>query len=146
MVVAAHPLAAEAGREALAYGANAVEAAIAVSLTLGVVEPFASSLGGGGFMMIAPKGKADSTVVLDGRGKISSLASEEYIYPKGVMLPWVPKTGPMSVAVPGLGRMLDLALKEYGGKVPLERLAQPAINLAANGFNVGEVFVYCSSL
>ncbi|HKC64966.1 MAG TPA: gamma-glutamyltransferase [Pyrinomonadaceae bacterium] len=146
MVVAAHPLAAEAGREALADGANAVEAAVAVSLTLGVVEPFASSLGGGGFMMIAPKGKADSTVVLDGRGKISSLASEEYIYPKGVMLPWVPKTGPMSVAVPGLGRMLGLALKEYGANVPLERLAQSAINLAANGFDVGEVFVYCSSL
>ena len=146
MVVAAHPLAAEAGREALADGANAVEAAVAVSLTLGVVEPFASSLGGGGFMMIAPKGKADLTVVLDGRGLLSSLASEEYIYPRGVMLPWVPKTGPMSVAVPGLGRMLGLALERYGANVPLERLAQSAINLAANGFSVGEVFVYCSSL
>ncbi len=144
--MAAHPLAAEAGREALRDGANAVEAAVAVSLALGVVEPFASSLGGGGFMMIAPKGKADSTVVLDGRGKLSSLASEEYIYPKGVMLPWVPKTGPMSVTIPGLGRMLGLALKQYGANVPLERLARPAIDLAANGFNVGEVFVYCSSL
>lgn len=146
MVVAAHPLAADAGREALADGANAVEAAVAMSLTLGVVEPFASSLGGGGFMMIAPKGEADSTIVLDGRGKLSSLAAEEYIYPKGVMLPWVPKTGPMSVAVPGLGRMLGLALEKYGANVPLERLVRPAINLAANGFNVGEVFVYCSSL
>jgi gamma-glutamyltranspeptidase/glutathione hydrolase len=146
MVVAAHRLAAEAGREALAEGANAVEAAVAVSLALGVVEPFASSLGGGGYMMIAPQGSAEKTEVLDGRGKLSSLATADYIYPKGVMLPWVPKTGPMSVAVPGLGRMLELALKKFGGKTPLARLARRAIGLAADGFEVGDVYVYCSSL
>jgi gamma-glutamyltranspeptidase/glutathione hydrolase len=146
MIVAAHPLAAEAGREALASGGNAVEAAVAVSLALGVVEPFASSLGGGGFMMIAPRGQLAETVVIDGRGKLSSLASEDYIYPKGVMLPWVPKTGPMSVAVPGLGRMLELALARFGGEMPLARLVEPAIRLARDGFAVGEVFVYCSSL
>jgi gamma-glutamyltranspeptidase/glutathione hydrolase len=146
MVVAAHRLAAEAGSEALAEGANAVEAAVAVSLALGVVEPFASSLGGGGYMMIAPQGSAEKTEVLDGRGKLSSLATVDYIYPKGVMLPWVPKTGPMSVAVPGLGRMLDLALKKFGGKTPLTRLARRAIGLAADGFEVGDVYVYCSAL
>jgi gamma-glutamyltranspeptidase/glutathione hydrolase len=101
------------GTDILADGGNAVEAAVAVSLTLGVVEPFASSLGGGGFMMIAPRGQLTETVVIDGRGKLSSLATEEYIYPKGVMLPWVPKTGPMSVAVPGLGRMLGLVLDAF---------------------------------
>jgi gamma-glutamyltranspeptidase/glutathione hydrolase len=146
MVVAAHPLAAEAGREALSNGANAVEAAVAVSLALGVVEPFASSLGGGGFMMIAPHGRPSETVVLDGRGKLPSLAAEEYIYPRGVMLPWVPKTGPMSVAVPGLGRLLGLALEKYGEGMPLERLSHRAITLASEGFEVGEVFVYCSAL
>jgi gamma-glutamyltranspeptidase/glutathione hydrolase len=146
MVVAAHPLAAEAGRQVLADGGNAVEASVAVSLALGVVEPFASGLGGGGFMMVAPKGSLSETVVIDGRGKLSSLALEDYIYPKSVMLPWVPKTGPMSVAVPGLGRMLERALQTYGGKLSLRRLAQPAITLAADGFEVGEVFVYCSAL
>src|SRR5262249_19778799 len=146
MVVAAHELAAAAGREALDDGANAVEAAVAVSLALGVVEPFASSLGAGGYMMVAPRGRGSETVVIDGRGKLSSLATPEYIYPNGVMLPWCPKTGPMSVAVPGLGRMLDRALTRWGAGFQLAKLAQPAIELAADGFAVGNVFAYCSAL
>ncbi len=146
MVVAAHPLAAEAGREVLAGGGNAVEAAVAVSLTLNVVEPFASGLGGGGFMMVSPMGSLPRTEVIDGRAKLSSLHSEDYIYPKRVMLPWVPKTGPMSAAVPGLGRILGLALQKYGRGTPLARLARRAIRLADEGFEVGEVYCYCSSL
>jgi gamma-glutamyltranspeptidase/glutathione hydrolase len=146
MVVAAHELAAKAGREGLDDGLNAVEAAVVVSLALGVVEPFASSLGGGGYMMVAPRGQASETVVLDGRGKLSSLADENYIYPNKVMLPWCPKTGPMSAAVPGLGRMLEAALKKWGAGAPLARLARPAMNLAAGGFEVGNVYCYCSAL
>ena len=146
MVVAAHPLAAEAGREVLAEGGNAVEAAVAVSLALGVVEPHASGLGGGGFMIISPSGAIGKTEVLDGRSKLSSLTTEEYIYPKKVMLPWTPKIGPLSAAVPGLGRMLGAALQKYGRKVPISKLDKRAINLASDGFEVGEVFVYCSSL
>ena len=146
MVVAAHPLAAEAGREVLAEGGNAVEAAVAVSLTLGVVEPFASGLGGGGFMIVSPSGAIGKTEILDARAKLSSLMTEEYVYPKRVMLPWVPKIGPCSAAVPGLGRMLGLALQKYGRKMTLPKLARRAIGLAADGFEVGDVYVYCSSL
>jgi gamma-glutamyltranspeptidase/glutathione hydrolase len=146
MVVAAHPLAAEAGREILAEGGNAVEAAVAVSLALGVVEPFASGLGGGGFMLISPGGAIGKTEILDGRAKLSSLFTEEHIYPRRVMLPWVPKIGPLSAAVPGLGRMLGLALQKHGRKIPLSRLARRAIALASDGFEVGDVYLYCSSL
>jgi len=146
MVVAAHPLSAEAGLEILAEGGNAVEAAVAVSLTLGVVEPQASGLGGGGMMMIAPYGDPTKTRLLDGRGRTSSLHTEDYIYPKRVMLPWVPKTGPMSATIPGLGRLLGTALAKFGGKLPLARLARRAIGAAADGFPVGEVLIYCSSL
>jgi gamma-glutamyltranspeptidase / glutathione hydrolase len=146
MVVAAHPLAAEAGRKLLQRGANAVEAAVAVSMAISVVEPFASGLGGGGFMMISPSGSLEKTVVIDGRALLSSLALEEYIYPKGVMLPWTPKTGVMSAAVPGLGRQLGLALKNYGSGLELKELLEPSIELSEGGFEVGEVYTYCSSL
>ena len=135
MVVAAHPLAAEAGREILADGGNAVEAAVAVSMTLGVVEPHASGLGGGGFMMVSPSGSVGKTEVLDGRAKLPSLATEEHIYPRGVMLPWVPKTGPMSASVPGLAPLLKLALEKFGRKVPLAKLLRRPITLASDGDN-----------
>lgn len=145
MVVAAHPLAAEAGREILAEGGNAIDAAIAVSLTLGVVEPHMSGLGGGSMGMYSPKG--GEAVFLDARSKTPALFTPEYIYPKGAMLPWTPKTGPMSAGVPGTGRMLQLMLGLWGsGRFGLHRLAQRAIEHAETGFPVSDVFIYCCSL
>jgi len=146
MVVAAHPLAAEAGREILAGGGNAIDAAVAVSLAIGVVEPFASGLGGGGYLLVAPKGDPAQTVAVDFRGVTPSIQTEEHFYPKGATLPWTPKIGPSSATVPGLGRALDLALKKWGSGIPRERLARRAIELAEKGFEVSEVYAYVSGL
>src|SRR5688572_432239 len=146
MVVAAHPLAAEAGRAVPKDGGNAVDAAVAISLIIGVVEPFASGLGGGGYFLLAPGGDPKKTVAVDFRGVTPSIQTEDHFYPKGATLPWTPKIGPSSATVPGLGRALDLALLKWGSGMPLSRLARKAIELAMGGFEVSEVFAYVSGL
>src|SRR5919202_295471 len=55
MVVAAHPLAAEAGHQVLAAGGNAIDAAVAVQFALNVVEPQSSGIGGGAFLLYRDK-------------------------------------------------------------------------------------------
>ena len=143
MVVAAHPVGAEAGRDALAAGGNAIDAAVAISLAMGVVEPFASGLGGGGHLLVHRAGR---TECLDFRGVTPSLATPEHFYPKGATLPWVPKIGPSSATIPGLGRALGLAMKRFGAKLPLPRLAERAIAAAEGGFEVSETYAYVSGL
>ncbi|MBM3297442.1 MAG: gamma-glutamyltransferase, partial [Candidatus Aminicenantes bacterium] len=63
MVVAANPLAAEAGLEMLKSGGNAVDAAVAVCFALNAAEPFASGLGGGGWMLIYLAKERRATVI-----------------------------------------------------------------------------------
>jgi gamma-glutamyltranspeptidase/glutathione hydrolase len=146
IVTAAHPIAARAGREILLQGGNAVDAAVAVSAALGVVEPFASGLGGGGFMMIAPRGDPAKLAILDGRGVTSELAAEDRFYPKGLPAPMLPRTGPMAPSIPGLGRMLALALREHGSGMPLDRILDPAIRAARDGFDAGPLYRYATAI
>jgi len=145
MVVAAHPLAAHAGADVLREGGNAVDAAVAVSLCLNVVEPYASGLGGGGFMIVCPRGELAKSVILDSRGTVPSPLTQERVYSRGKPIPWPPYSGPMSAAIPGLGRALQLALKNFGSR-PIARLAAPAIEAAEKGFEVTETYRHCSQM
>src|SRR5215217_4596694 len=76
MVAAANPLAAQAGREILAAGGSAVDAAIAVQLVLNLVEPQSSGIGGGAFMVHWNAG-ARELATIDGRETAPAAATAE---------------------------------------------------------------------
>ncbi len=134
MVTAAHPLAARAGAEILEKGGNAVDAAIAVSLALGVVEPYASGLGGEGYMVAV---MADGReLAIDFRSTAPALANYENLNKAGELskLKYTPKGYCVAGVPAGIGKALELA------SLPLKDLIAPAIRLAEEGFEVNETF------
>lgn len=135
-VVAAHPLAAQAGLSILKAGGSAIDAAIATAMVLGVVEPQSSGIGGGAFLMYFD-GK--TAIAYDGRETAPAAADETlFLKPDGQPLSFAAAViGGRSVGVPGVLRMLELAHRAHG-KLPWARLFQPAIELADNGFPVGQ--------
>ncbi|MFO1081277.1 MAG: gamma-glutamyltransferase [Reyranellaceae bacterium] len=134
MVAAAHPLAVQAGVEALRRGGSALDAAIAVQMVLGVVEPQASGIGGGGFLLHYDA-KTGAIDVYDGRETAPAGATPSLLLdPQGKPLSFGQAvTSGRSVGVPGLLAMLDLAHKEHG-RLPWKDLFPPAIALARDGF------------
>jgi gamma-glutamyltranspeptidase/glutathione hydrolase len=138
MIVAAHPLAAEAGLAMLRMGGSAVDAAIAAELVLGLVEPQSSGLGGGAFLLLYDAA-SDKTVAYDGRETAPAGADEAmFLDENGVALEFdaAVESG-RSVGVPGLVAMLELAHEEYG-RLPWTALFTPAMKLARDGFPVSE--------
>ncbi|MEE4217047.1 MAG: gamma-glutamyltransferase [Xanthomonadales bacterium] len=134
MVTAAHPLAARAGAEILEKGGNAVDAAIAVSLALGVVEPYASGLGGEGYMVAV---MADGReLAIDFRSVAPALANYDNLAKAGNLrdVRYTPKGYCVAGVPAGIGQALKWA------RLPLETLAGPAIRLAEDGFEVNETF------
>ena len=136
MVAAAHPLAVEAGLEMLRRGGTAVDAAIAVQMVLGVVEPHASGIGGGGFFLHYD-GTSRGITVYDGRETAPAGASPTmFLSADGKPLGYREAVASgMSVGVPGLLAMLELAHKEKG-KLAWSELFGPAIAAARDSFAV----------
>jgi len=135
MVVAANPLAAEAGLEILRAGGSATDAAIAVQMVLNLVEPQSSGIGGGAFLLHydAVLGKLES---YDGRETAPAAADEKlFLDAGGKPLPFSTRVGGRAVGTPGVLRMLELAWKEKG-KLPWARLFEPAIRLCERGFPI----------
>ena len=138
MVVAAHPLAVEAGLEMLRRGGNAVDGAIATAAALNAAEPFASGIGGGGFMIIH-LAREKRTTVINFREKAPHLASPRMFKDKGEEeKEWRTSSG-LAVAVPGALAGWDLALRKYGTRTLAEGLAG-AIAIAEQGFTVSPTF------
>ncbi len=148
MVCVAHPYAAEAGFEMLQQGGNAIDAAVAVSFALTVVEPHASGLGGGGFMTIwmphAHAGDAATSATpgrvfcLDCRERAPRAATPERYYNAGKTLQELTLSGPLAVAVPGLPMGLAYAAAHYGklSRHTLAPMLEPAMRYAQEGFTI----------
>ncbi len=135
MVASAHPIASKIGVEILKKGGNAVDAAVAIAFALGVVEPFASGIGGGGFMLIYVA-KTEEVVTIDYRETAPLRATPKmYQIPDAHQEGDQPQEGHSSVAVPGTAAGLALALSRYG-TMDLKSVMEPAIKVAENGYEV----------
>ncbi|KTD66599.1 gamma-glutamyltranspeptidase [Legionella santicrucis] len=134
-VASAHPLATNAGLEILAHGGNAFDAAVAVSAVLGVVEPYHSGLGGGGFWLLHQEDQ-HKNIFIDARETAPMAAKQDmYLAPDGSVVPGLSLNGGLAAAIPGEPAALAYIAKNYG-RLPLEKTLAPAIRLAENGFPV----------
>jgi gamma-glutamyltranspeptidase/glutathione hydrolase len=134
MVAAANPLAAEAGRQILAAGGTAVDAAVAVQLVLNLVEPQSSGIGGGAFLLYWDGTRLTS---LDGRETAPAAATpDRFIGPDGKPMAFYDAVvGGRSVGIPGTLRLLETAHKRWG-KLPWADVIAPALKLAEDGFTI----------
>ncbi|HOA15974.1 MAG TPA: gamma-glutamyltransferase [Bacillota bacterium] len=137
MVAAAHPLASAAGVEVLKAGGNAIDAAVATGLALNMVEPNASGIGGGGFMVIR-FAKTGEVAVIDYREMAPGASTKDmYADPKAAAEKWTIEGG-KSIGIPGTVAGYFMALEKFGTKT-FKELAQPAIKLGKEGFEVSEM-------
>jgi gamma-glutamyltranspeptidase/glutathione hydrolase len=136
MVAAANPLAVDAGYRVLAAGGNAVDAAIAVQLVLNLVEPQASGIGGGAFMLVHDA-RGNRLFAYDGRETAPAAATpDRFLDAGGKPMEFRDAViGGRSVGVPGVVALLEAAHRRHG-KLPWARLFEPAIALARQGFAV----------
>jgi len=131
MVASVSPVATEAGLAVLKNGGNAVDATVAVALTLGVVDVDNSGIGGGCFMLIR---RANGEVVaIDGRETAPAHASRDMYLRNGKADTDLSQTGALASGVPGSLAAYDYAVRQFGRK-RLPDLLLPAANVADQGF------------
>ena len=136
VVVCQQEDAANAGRDAMRRGGNAVDAAVATAFALAVTHPAAGNIGGGGFI-VAYLADSKEVITVDFREVAPGAATERmYLGPDGKPLP-DHRAGPLAAGVPGTVRGLGLAHARYG-KSPWAELVRPAVDLARGGFAVSD--------
>ncbi len=131
LVVSAEIYASEVGKQILRQGGNAVDAAVAVQFALAVTLPRAGNIGGGGFMVIHLED--GTTAALDFREKAPAASSRNMYVRNGEFQPDLSWEGILASGVPGTVDGMVKALQRYG-RLPLEVVLQPAIDLANDGF------------
>ncbi|MEX0809415.1 MAG: gamma-glutamyltransferase [Dongiaceae bacterium] len=142
VVVAQHALAARIGAETLARGGNAVDAAIATSFAVSVLEPWMSGIGGGGTMIVHRAGETAAQAIDFGMPAPARLDPTAFPLeggaPGGGMFAW-PKvvddrniTGALAIGVPGQVDGMRLAHEAFGA-LSWGDLIEPALRLAEDG-------------
>lgn len=145
MAVTANPRATQVGCEVLSAGGTAADAAVAVQMVLGLVEPQSAGLGGGAFTLYY-KASTKQVLSYDGRETAPAAATENYLR----HISDTNQTNPLpalssafestrasgrSIGTPGAVKMLELIHQDHGQK-PWDKLFEPAIQLASNGFGI----------
>jgi gamma-glutamyltranspeptidase/glutathione hydrolase len=131
-VASNHPLATQAGLLALQAGGNAVDAAVTVAVTLSVVEPFMSGLGGDGFYHVYLR-RTGEALVFNGTGPAPRAATPER-YANGI-----PLSGPLTVSVPGSVGAWG-AMHARFGRRPWASLLETAAHYARDGFGATRAY------
>jgi len=135
MVASSQPLAVEAGIGILKKGGNAIDAAIATALTLGVVEPMSTGIGGDAFFLY--RRAADGRIYgVNGSGRCPRSLTLEELQRRGIR--GIPQTGLPSATVPGA---IDAfaEVQQRHGKLTFAEVLEPAIHYASEGFPVSEI-------
>ena len=132
-IASAYPLASDAGKEILAKGGNAFDAAVAVAAALAVVEPSSSGLGGGGFFLIR-RASDGREIMIDLREMAPGAAHRDmYLDKDGNVIPGLSRDSALAAGIPGEAAGMAHLAKKYG-KLPLSDSLAPAIKLAREGF------------
>lgn len=130
-VATVHPLATAAAAEQLKNGGNAIDAAIAAALTLGVVDSYNSGIGGGLFAVIR---WADGAIeAIDGREMAPAAAHRDMYLRDGKAVSALSRLGALAVGVPGSVAVFDY-LADKGGAKPIASLYREAADIAEQGF------------
>ena len=137
MVASGHPLATQAGLDALQSGGNAIDAAVAVGLTLGVVDGHNSGIGGGCFLLIRlANGEFQA---IDGRERAPAAATRDMYLRNERADTQLSQTGALASGVPGEVAAFEYVVKHFGRK-KFSQLLLPAAKLAEEGFPINRIY------
>ncbi|MCA9126533.1 MAG: gamma-glutamyltransferase [Planctomycetales bacterium] len=131
VVATVHPLASQAAIAAFERGGNAIDAAVAASLMLSVVDGHNSGIGGGCLALI--RNSTGQVIAIDGREKAPQSGTPEMFFRNGKPDPDLSREGPLAAGVPGLLAALDALRKEFG-RLPWQDALNQAALVAEKGF------------